>query len=55
MIGLVLFDLDGVLVDSGPISTRVLMGVLAQVGLPLNEAATRRALWAARAGGPAIY
>jgi HAD superfamily hydrolase (TIGR01509 family) len=37
---LVLFDLDGVLVDSEPISTRVLMGVLAEVGLPMDEAAT---------------
>ena len=42
MIELVLFDLDGVLVDSEPISTRVLMGVLAEVGLPMNAEATER-------------
>ena len=37
MIELVLFDLDGVLVDSEPISTRVLMAMLAEVGLPMDE------------------
>ena len=38
MIELVLFDLDGVLVDSEPISTRVLMAMLAEVGLPMDAA-----------------
>ena len=42
MIELVLFDLDGVLVDSEPISTRVLMAALAEVGLPLSEAETEQ-------------
>ncbi len=42
MTELILFDLDGVLVDSEPISTRVLMDVLADVGLPMSEAATER-------------
>jgi HAD superfamily hydrolase (TIGR01509 family) len=42
LIELVIFDLDGVLVDSEPISTQVLMSVLAEVGLPMNEAATER-------------
>ena len=42
MIELVLFDLDGVLVDSEPISTRVLMAVLAEVGLPMDEAQTEQ-------------
>lgn len=42
MIELVIFDLDGVLVDSEPISTRVLMEVLAEIGLPMSEAATER-------------
>jgi len=39
---LVIFDLDGVLVDSEPISTRVLMGVLAEVGLPMDEVETEQ-------------
>jgi HAD superfamily hydrolase (TIGR01509 family) len=39
---LVLFDLDGVLVDSEPISTRVLMAVLAEVGLPMDGAAAEQ-------------
>jgi HAD superfamily hydrolase (TIGR01509 family) len=34
---LVIFDCDGVLVDSEPISIRVDAGVLAEVGLPLSE------------------
>jgi HAD superfamily hydrolase (TIGR01509 family) len=42
MIELVLFDLDGVLVDSEPISTRVLMGALAEVGLTMSEAETEK-------------
>ena len=42
MIELILFDLDGVLVDSEPISTRVLMNVLAEVGLPMSAEATER-------------
>ena len=42
MTKLVLFDLDGVLVDSEPISTRVLMSMLAEVGLPMSAAATER-------------
>jgi HAD superfamily hydrolase (TIGR01509 family) len=49
---LVLFDLDGVLVDSEPISTRVLMNMLAQVGLPMSaEAAERQFLGRSRAEG----
>ena len=42
MIDLILFDLDGVLVDSEPISTRVLMTMLAEVGLPMSAEATER-------------
>ncbi len=42
MTELVIFDLDGVLVDSEPISTRVLMAMLAQGGLPMDEAAAER-------------
>jgi HAD superfamily hydrolase (TIGR01509 family) len=42
MIELVIFDCDGVLVDSEPISTRVLAQVLAEIGLPLSEAATEQ-------------
>ena len=42
MIDLILFDLDGVLVDSEPISTRVLMAMLATVGLPMSAEATER-------------
>ncbi len=42
MIELVIFDLDGVLVDSEPISTRILMAMLAQVGLPMDEAAAEQ-------------
>ncbi len=50
MIDLILFDLDGVLVDSEPISTRVLRQVLAEIGLPMSEAAAEqhflgRSLW----------
>src|SRR5216683_1374179 len=39
---LVIFDLDGVLVDSEPISSRVLMAMLAQVGLPMDAATAER-------------
>src|SRR5215510_6524266 len=42
MIELILFDLDGVLVDSEPISTRVLMAMLAEVGLPMSAEATEQ-------------
>ena len=52
MIELVLFDLDGVLVDSEPISTRVLLGVLAEVGLPMSaEAAERQFMGRSRTEG----
>ena len=53
MIELVIFDLDGVLVDSEPISTRVLMAVLAEVGLPLDEAAAER-LFLGRSRGETV-
>jgi HAD superfamily hydrolase (TIGR01509 family) len=36
--GLVIFDCDGVLVDSEPLATRVLTEVLAEAGWPLPEA-----------------
>ena len=50
MIDLVLFDLDGVLVDSEPISTRVLMAMLAEVGLPMSaEAAEQQFMGRSRA------
>ncbi len=50
MIDLILFDLDGVLVDSEPISTRVLMGMLAEVGLPMSaEAAEQQFMGRSRA------
>ena len=39
---LILFDCDGVLVDSEPISTRVLSAVLAEIGLSLGEVATEQ-------------
>jgi HAD superfamily hydrolase (TIGR01509 family) len=39
MIGLVVFDCDGVLVDSEPIAMRVLLETLAAAGLDLDEAA----------------
>jgi len=42
LIDLILFDLDGVLVDSEPIATRVLRGVLADAGLPMSEAEVER-------------
>ncbi len=42
MIDLIIFDLDGVLVDSEPISTRVLRDVLAEIGLSLSESATEQ-------------
>ena len=34
--GLVIFDCDGVLVDSEPIATRILLGTLAEAGLDLD-------------------
>ena len=40
--GLVIFDCDGVLVDSEPIATRVLQSVLAEAGLGLSEEETER-------------
>jgi HAD superfamily hydrolase (TIGR01509 family) len=50
VIDLIVFDLDGVLVDSEPISTRVLREALAEIGLPMSEAAAEqrflgRSLW----------
>jgi len=40
---LVIFDCDGVLVDSETISNRILAGLLAELGLPLGFEATREA------------
>ena len=36
--GLVIFDCDGVLVDSEPIALRLLLDTLARAGLPLDPA-----------------
>jgi len=42
MIDLVILDCDGVLVDSEPISNRILTGMLGEIGLPLSEEETTR-------------
>jgi HAD superfamily hydrolase (TIGR01509 family) len=39
---LVIFDCDGVLVDSEPVANRVLAASLAEIGLPLSEEETTR-------------
>ena len=45
---LVIFDCDGVLVDSERISVRIDVRVLAELGWPLTEAEVSSASWAAR-------
>ena len=49
MTGLVIFDCDGVLVDSEPIALRILLQTLAEAGVPLDPAlaAMRGRLYAA--------
>ena len=42
MIDLVILDCDGVLVDSEPISNRILTGMLGEIGLPMSEEETTR-------------
>ena len=42
MIDLVILDCDGVLVDSEPISNRILTAMLAEIGLPLSVEETTR-------------
>ena len=42
MIDLVILDCDGVLVDSEPISNRILTGMLGEIGLPMSVEETTR-------------